>query len=45
MTIHTLNCFTCSARVPAHWHCGTLCLLVDTTDGPVLVDTGPGQED
>jgi glyoxylase-like metal-dependent hydrolase (beta-lactamase superfamily II) len=43
--IHFLNCFTCSARVPAHWRSGTLCLLVETRQGPVLVDTGPGQAD
>ena len=45
MAIHFLNGFTCNARVPAHWHTGMLCLLVDTDRGPVLVDTGPGQED
>jgi glyoxylase-like metal-dependent hydrolase (beta-lactamase superfamily II) len=45
MTIHFLNCFTCSARVPSHWHTGALCLLIETDQGLVLVDTGPGQED
>jgi glyoxylase-like metal-dependent hydrolase (beta-lactamase superfamily II) len=45
MTIHLLNCFTCSARVPSHWRGGTLCLLVETSQGLVLVDTGPGQDD
>jgi glyoxylase-like metal-dependent hydrolase (beta-lactamase superfamily II) len=45
MTIHFINGFTCNARVPAHWRTGTLCLLVDTDRGPVLVDTGPGQDD
>ena len=45
MAIHTLNCFTCNARVPSGWHSGTLCLLVETEQGLVLVDTGPGQED
>jgi len=45
MAIHFLNCFTCSARVPSHWHTGTLCLLIETKQGLVLVDTGPGQED
>jgi glyoxylase-like metal-dependent hydrolase (beta-lactamase superfamily II) len=40
-----LNCFTCSARVPANWHTGTLCLLVETNKGLVLIDTGLGQED
>lgn len=45
MSIRFLNCFTCNARVPADWHTGALCLLVDTAQGPVLVDTGPGLDD
>ena len=45
MAIHYLNCFSCSARVPAHWHTGTMCLVVDTDQGPVLVDTGLGEQD
>jgi len=45
MAIHLLNCFTCSLHVPAHWQTGMLGLLVDTDQGPVLVDTGPGQDD
>jgi glyoxylase-like metal-dependent hydrolase (beta-lactamase superfamily II) len=45
MTIHFLNCFTCSARVPSHWVTGALCLLVETQQGLVLVDTGPGDRD
>ena len=45
MTIHFLNCFTCTARVPKGWRTGTLCLLVETKQGPVLVDTGPGVDD
>jgi len=45
MAMHFLNCFTCSARVPSHWHTGTLCPLIETKQGLVLVDTGPGQED
>jgi glyoxylase-like metal-dependent hydrolase (beta-lactamase superfamily II) len=45
VAIHFLNCFTCNARVPASWHTGTLCLLIETDDGLVLVDTGPGRED
>lgn len=40
-----LNGFTCNGRVPAAWHTGTLCLLVETDQGLVLVDTGLGQED
>ena len=45
MTIHYLNCFTSHARVPAHWHTGALCLLIETNQGLVLVDTGLGQDD
>jgi glyoxylase-like metal-dependent hydrolase (beta-lactamase superfamily II) len=45
MTIHFLNGFTCNARIPAHWKCGTLDLLVETDQGPVLVDTGLGTDD
>jgi glyoxylase-like metal-dependent hydrolase (beta-lactamase superfamily II) len=45
MTVHFLNAFTCNARVPAHWRTGALCLLVETRDGLVLVDTGIGRED
>ena len=45
MNVHLLNCFTCSARVPSNWHSGTLCLLIETEQGLVLVDTGPGEED
>jgi glyoxylase-like metal-dependent hydrolase (beta-lactamase superfamily II) len=45
MDVHLLNCFTCCARVPAGWHSGTLCLLVETGQGLVLVDTGPGLDD
>ncbi len=43
--IHYLNCFTCNTRVPAGWRTGTLCLLIETGQGLVLVDTGPGRED
>ncbi len=45
MTIHYLNCFTSHARVPTSWHTGTLCLLIETNRGLVLVDTGLGQDD
>jgi glyoxylase-like metal-dependent hydrolase (beta-lactamase superfamily II) len=45
MTIHVFNGFTCSARVPSHWHTGALCLLVETNQGLVLIDTGLGQDD
>jgi len=45
MTLHFLNCFTCNARVPSSWLTGTLCLLAETAQGPVLIDTGPGIDD
>ncbi len=45
MTIHFLNGFTFNARVPSSWRSGTLCLLIETSDGLVLVDTGPGAAD
>jgi glyoxylase-like metal-dependent hydrolase (beta-lactamase superfamily II) len=45
MSIHFLNCFTWSARVPARWRTGALCLLVETDRGLLLVDTGLGEED
>lgn len=42
MTVHFLNCFTVNARLPPHWQTGTLCLLVEGSEGLILVDTGPG---
>lgn len=45
MAIHYLNCFTCNARIPRHWQSGALCLLVESRDGLVLVDTGLGSQD
>ena len=45
MHIRFLNCFTCNARVPSNWRTGTLCLLVETDRGLVLVDTGLGRDD
>ena len=45
MNIHCLNCFTCNARLPSHWLTGTLCILIETRQGLVLVDTGLGQDD
>jgi glyoxylase-like metal-dependent hydrolase (beta-lactamase superfamily II) len=45
MTIHYLNCFTCNARIPRHWQSGQLCLLIESNDGLVLVDTGLGTRD
>jgi glyoxylase-like metal-dependent hydrolase (beta-lactamase superfamily II) len=45
LIVHFLNCFTCNARVPSSWHTGALCLLIETSEGLVLVDTGLGQDD
>ena len=45
MTIHFLNGFTCNTNFPRRWKCGTLELLVETSDGLVLVDTGLGAGD
>ena len=45
MIVHFLNCFTCNARAPSSWHTGALCLLIETGEGLVLVDTGLGQGD
>jgi glyoxylase-like metal-dependent hydrolase (beta-lactamase superfamily II) len=45
VVVHFLNCFSCSAYYPSHWQTGTLCLLVGSSDGLILVDTGPGLED
>lgn len=43
--IHFLNCFTCIAKVPRSWQTGALCLLIESDDGLVLVDSGLGTED
>jgi glyoxylase-like metal-dependent hydrolase (beta-lactamase superfamily II) len=45
MTIRVLNCFTCNARWPSTLRTGMACLLVETNQGLVLVDTGIGLED
>jgi glyoxylase-like metal-dependent hydrolase (beta-lactamase superfamily II) len=45
MSIQFFNGFTCNARIPASWKCGTLELLVETDQGLVLVDTGLGTDD
>ena len=34
-----------NAHIPSHWRSGTLCLLIETASGPILVDTGLGEED
>jgi glyoxylase-like metal-dependent hydrolase (beta-lactamase superfamily II) len=45
MTIHLINCFTCNARWPGKLKTGMACLLVETRQGLVLVDTGLGLKD
>ncbi|MDX1614158.1 MAG: MBL fold metallo-hydrolase [Candidatus Promineifilaceae bacterium] len=45
MALYFLNTFTCNARVPARLRTGTVSLLVETDQGPVLVDTGLGTAD
>ena len=44
MAIQILNCASMSPWWP-RWHIGGVCLLVDTDQGPVLVDTGLGLHD
>jgi glyoxylase-like metal-dependent hydrolase (beta-lactamase superfamily II) len=45
MTIHIFNGFTCNARRPSKLKTGLVCTLVETDQGPVLIDTGPGLAD
>jgi glyoxylase-like metal-dependent hydrolase (beta-lactamase superfamily II) len=45
MNIHIMNCFTCNARWPSKLKTGMVCSLVETKQGLVLIDTGPGRED
>lgn len=45
MAIHIFNGFTDDARWPSKLKTGLVCALVDTDQGPVLIDTGPGLED
>jgi glyoxylase-like metal-dependent hydrolase (beta-lactamase superfamily II) len=44
MSTRFLNCASMDPWFP-RWHVGALCLLVDTDQGPVLVDTGVGLHD
>ncbi len=44
MTIHLLNCFTCNARI-GRLKTDMVCLLIETREGLVLVDTGLGLGD
>lgn len=45
MTIYLLNCFTCNAHWPSSLKTGMACLLIETRQGMVLVDTGLGLDD
>jgi glyoxylase-like metal-dependent hydrolase (beta-lactamase superfamily II) len=45
MSIHLLNCFTCNARWPSTMKTGAVSLLVETSNGLTLVDTGLGRQD
>lgn len=45
MTIHLLNCFTCNAHWPSQLKTGMACLLIETDQGLMLLDTGLGLED
>ncbi len=45
MAIHIFNGFTCNARPPSKLKTGEVCSLVETDQGLVLIDTGPGLED
>jgi glyoxylase-like metal-dependent hydrolase (beta-lactamase superfamily II) len=45
MPIHIFNGFTCNARWPSTLKTGTVCMLVETEQGLVLIDTGPGIDD
>lgn len=45
MTIHLLNCFTDNARWPSKLKTGMACLLIETDQGLVLLDTGLGLDD
>jgi glyoxylase-like metal-dependent hydrolase (beta-lactamase superfamily II) len=43
--IHILNGLTINTRWPLQWRTGSVCLIVETKRGLVLVDTGLGQDD
>lgn len=45
MAIHTFNGFSCDVRWPSKLKTGLVCTLVETEQGLVLIDTGPGLED
>jgi glyoxylase-like metal-dependent hydrolase (beta-lactamase superfamily II) len=45
MTIHLMNCFTCNARWPSKLKTGMVCLLIESDQGLLLVDTGLGLDE
>ena len=45
MTIHLMNCFTDNARWPSKLKTGMVCLLIESEQGLILVDTGLGTRD
>ncbi|MBI5933588.1 MAG: MBL fold metallo-hydrolase [Chloroflexi bacterium] len=45
MTIHLMNCFTDNARWPSNMKTGMVCLLIESEQGLILVDTGLGTRD
>lgn len=45
MAIYIFNGFTCNARWPSSLKTGLVCILVETDQGLVLIDTGPGLDD
>ena len=45
MTIHLMNCFTDNARWPSKLKTGMVCLLIESDQGLILLDTGLGLDD
>ncbi len=45
MAIHLMNCFTDNARWPSKLKTGMVCLLIDSEQGLILVDTGLGLDE
>lgn len=45
MTIHLMNCFTDNARWPSKLKTGMVCLLIESEQGLILLDTGLGLDE
>lgn len=45
MTIHLMNCFTDNAHWPSKLKTGMVCLLIESDQGLILLDTGLGLDD